>query len=441
MRVGLRNHQALLLHGGEVPRLADDLAVLHQTIRRFDETVLVHLGEGGQAVDQPDIRSFRRLDRADAAIMGRMHVAHLEARALPRQTAWPKRAQAPLMRHFRQRIGLVHELAELARAEELTDRSCRRLGVDQVVRHHGIDIDRAHALLDGALHPQQPQAILVLHELAHRTHPAVAQVVDVVDRALAVLQLLQGLHRCHDVLLAQGAHRVRRVLEGEAQAHVHLHPANAGQVVALIVKEQAAEQVLGSVRRRRLARAHDPVDVHQRFFAVGVLVHLQGVADPRAHALVDGQGGQRVDAGLLHRRQLRLGKLLASLDPDLAGLKVHDVLGHEAAQQIGAADQHLGGAGLEDLLRGARGHLHVFFRDDRAGLGVDQRLQQLDAAEAVRIEIARPTLGQTVERHLAVEMRQDLLGIHAAHLARLQLAALGTGGDTLGFGGSAVERV
>jgi hypothetical protein len=48
-----------------------------------------------------------------------------------------------------------------------------------------------HALLDRALHAQQADAVLVLHQLADRTHAAVAEVVDVVDLALAVAQVDQ----------------------------------------------------------------------------------------------------------------------------------------------------------------------------------------------------------------------------------------------------------
>jgi len=241
MRIRLGNHQALLLHGGEIARLADDLAILHQAVRRFDEAVFIDLGEGGQAIDQADIRPFRRLDRADAAVMGGVHVAHLEASTLTRQAAWPQRGEAALMGDFRERIGLVHKLAELRGAEELPNRRRRRLGVDQVMRHHGVDIHRAHALLDRALHPQQAQAVLVLHQLAHRAHPAIAEIVDIVDRALAVLQLLQGLHGGNDVHPAQRALRVRHIIQREAQAHIHLHPAHAGQVIALHVEEQALE--------------------------------------------------------------------------------------------------------------------------------------------------------------------------------------------------------
>ena len=165
----------------------------------------------------------------------------------------------------RQRVGLVHELRELRRAEELAHRGRRRLGVDQVVRHHRVDLDRAHALADRALHAQQADAVLVLHQLADRAHAAIAEMVDVVDLAAAVLQFDQHLEDREDVLLAQHAHACPSVWRLEAR--VHLHAADGREVVALGIEEQAVEQRLGRLQRRRLARAHDAVDVDQRFLA------------------------------------------------------------------------------------------------------------------------------------------------------------------------------
>ena len=98
----------------------------------------------------------------------------------------------------------------------------------------------------------KPDAVLVLHQFTDRTHSAVAEIVDVVDLAAAVLQIAQRLDGLEQVVLAQHAHRVRRVLDPEA--HVHLHPADRGQVVAVAVEEQAAEQRFRRLRGRRLTR-------------------------------------------------------------------------------------------------------------------------------------------------------------------------------------------
>ena len=186
--IGLGDGVAALLHRREIDHLVGHLAVDDAAIRALDEAVLVHARIGREAVDQADIRTFRRLDRADAAVMGRMHVAHLEAGALARQAARAEGREPALMRDLRQRIGLIHELRQLRRAEELAHRRRRRLGVDQVVRHHRVDLDRAHALADRAFHAQQADAVLVFHQLADRADAPVAEMVDIVDLAAAVLQ-------------------------------------------------------------------------------------------------------------------------------------------------------------------------------------------------------------------------------------------------------------
>ena len=232
--VGLRDVMLGLLHGGEIDNLVRHLAVLHATIGRLDEAVLVDAGEGRQRVDQTDVRAFRRFDRADAAVMRRMHVAHLEAGALAGQTTRTKGRQAALVGDLRQRVGLIHELRKLRRAEELAHGGGGRLRVDQILRHDRVDIDRGHALLDGALHAQQAEAILIFHQFADRTNAAVAEMIDVVDFAATIAQPDQGLHDGENVLLAQDAHGVLGV---EIETHVHLDATDRRQIVTLGIKE------------------------------------------------------------------------------------------------------------------------------------------------------------------------------------------------------------
>ena len=140
-RVGLRHGMAHFLGRRHIDHLVGDLAVDDLAVRGFDEAVLVHPGIGGKRVDQADVLAFGRLDRAHPAIMGRVHVAHLEPRAFAGQTARPKGRQTALVRDFGQRVGLVHELRQLRRAEEFAHRRRCRLCVDQVLRHDRVDFD------------------------------------------------------------------------------------------------------------------------------------------------------------------------------------------------------------------------------------------------------------------------------------------------------------
>ena len=130
------------LDGRQIDHVIRDLAVHDLAVGRFDEAILVHAGVGRQRIDQTDVRAFGRFNRADAAIMGGMHVADFEAGALTRQTARAKGRKAALMGDFGERVGLVHELRQLRGAEEFTHRSGGGLGVDQIMRHHRVDIDR-----------------------------------------------------------------------------------------------------------------------------------------------------------------------------------------------------------------------------------------------------------------------------------------------------------
>src|SRR6266699_1379990 len=174
--------------------VVDDAAALDPAVGRFDESVVVDARKAAQRADQSDVRTFRRFNRADAAVVRRVHVADFESGAFARQTAGPEGRKAPLVRDFAERVGLIHELAELRRAEELADRGHDRLGVHQVVRHgRGHFLVHTHLFLDGALHPDQADAELVLEQLSDRADAAVAKMVDIVDQSDILAQLEQVL--------------------------------------------------------------------------------------------------------------------------------------------------------------------------------------------------------------------------------------------------------
>src|SRR3546814_8250612 len=104
--------------------------------------------EARERVDQADVRTFRGFNRADAAIMGGVNVAHFKARAFTGKTARPERRHTTLVRDFGQRIGLIHELGKLRGAEELAHGSNSGLRVNEVVGHDCRNVDARHALLN-----------------------------------------------------------------------------------------------------------------------------------------------------------------------------------------------------------------------------------------------------------------------------------------------------
>ena len=78
--VRLRDDVAVLLVGRQVVDLRRDLALLDAPVGGLDEPELVDPAEAGQRPHQADVRTLRGLDRAHPAVVGRVHVSHLEAR-------------------------------------------------------------------------------------------------------------------------------------------------------------------------------------------------------------------------------------------------------------------------------------------------------------------------------------------------------------------------
>ncbi len=88
-------------------------AVDNFPVWRFDEAKRVDAGVARQRRDQPDVRTFRRLDRANAPVVGGVHVADFESGALTAQPARSQRGQSALVSNFRKWICLIHELRQL----------------------------------------------------------------------------------------------------------------------------------------------------------------------------------------------------------------------------------------------------------------------------------------------------------------------------------------
>ncbi len=119
-----------------------------------------------------------------------MHVADFEAGAVAGETAWPKGRKTALVGELGQRVGLIHELRELAAAEEVADDRGQRLRVDQLLRRHAFDVhvEQGHALLDEALGAGEADAALVGEQFADGADAAAAEVIDVVEHAFAAAQ-------------------------------------------------------------------------------------------------------------------------------------------------------------------------------------------------------------------------------------------------------------
>ena len=153
-----------------------------------------------------------------------MNVTNLEAGTFTGKTARPQRGNTTLVRDFRQRIGLIHELRQLARAEKLFNRSRNRLGINEVVRHEVFGFRLAQTLFYGTFHTHQAGTELVLGQFAHATYATIAKVVDIVDLTTAVTQLNQDLDGFKNVFI--GERQRAGGLFVATQAAVDLHAAD-----------------------------------------------------------------------------------------------------------------------------------------------------------------------------------------------------------------------
>ena len=184
--------------------LVRDEAVLHLAVRGLEEPVLVDPRVRRERRDEADVRTFGGLDRAHAPVVRVVHVADLEPRALAREAAGAERREAALVRELGERVRLIHELRELARTEERLNDRADRSRVHEIVRRGALRLLDRHALADDPRHARESHGELVRQELADGAHPAIAEMVDVVDRPVELLQLNEVGHDRDEILFGQG---------------------------------------------------------------------------------------------------------------------------------------------------------------------------------------------------------------------------------------------
>ena len=349
----------------EVHDFVGKAAIAHNAVRRFDEAEIVHLGKGRQGNDQADVRPFRRFDGADAPVVGGMHVANLKARPFAGQPAGAQSRQAPLVRHLRKRVGLVHELRQLGCAKKLLEHSCHRLGIDQVVRHERGNFLQAHAFLDGPFHAHEADAVLVFHQFPHKAHTAVAEVVNIVCGAVAVLQLHEHLDGRENILVGQGAH-VFGLAQGKAL--VELVAAHGGEVVIVGIAEQIVKKVGRNLGSRGRGGAQTAVDFFLGLLLVGDAVLHQGVADGGGNISPLGvQHGHALNARLAHALQQALSDFVGGFRQNFSAFGVGNVFAQKHAVQYVRTHGNGLNARLADEPPGALGDGLARLDDDVSG--------------------------------------------------------------------------
>ena len=184
--------------------------------------------------------------------------AHRSPRGLARDHPGPARSGAAMVQ-LRERVRLVHELGELAPPKKLLHGGHdRRMLINALggASSGSVIVMRSA----DAFHGRRPNAGMLLDELAHRSHAAVAEVVDVIVVARPLLILTCSRDDAHEVVrpqpaLVSSAHRAPGARSPCA--------ANAAEVVTAGLEEQRLQQVAGVVVRRRVARANLAIELEQ----------------------------------------------------------------------------------------------------------------------------------------------------------------------------------
>ena len=86
-----------------------------------------------------------------------VNISHLETGTLTGKTTRTQSRQTTLVRQLSQRVGLIHELAELVRAEKRIDNARHGPRIDQILRREFICISQVHPLFDGSGHTGQTE--------------------------------------------------------------------------------------------------------------------------------------------------------------------------------------------------------------------------------------------------------------------------------------------
>jgi len=206
-RIRLRNNKGLLAVRRKVVQLIGNTSPFDFSIGSLQKPEVVDAGKCCQGSDQTDVRPFRRLHGTYTPVMRRVHVAHLKPCPIPRKPPGSKGGQPPFVRQLRQRVDLIHELRKLAAAKEIADDRRECFGIDELLGRHGFHplIKQGHPLFDQALRAGQTHPALVGEQLPYRAHPPTAQVINVIQAALALLQAQKVFCRRHKIRLGKDA--------------------------------------------------------------------------------------------------------------------------------------------------------------------------------------------------------------------------------------------
>ena len=180
------------------------------------------------------------------------------------------------MRHFGQRVGLVHELREGICSEEGVDDRRDGLGIDKVNGGEHLVVAHIHAFANGAGHTGKSYSELIIELLTYRTHTTVAQVVDVIDIGLRVDKLYQVLDDGDNIFLGQYLYIGRN---REVEFLVDTVTSYFAEVVTLFREEKVGNNLAGAGIVGRFGITQLAVDIDDSLFFGVTRVFLQRIVD------------------------------------------------------------------------------------------------------------------------------------------------------------------
>ncbi len=205
-----------------------------------------------------------------------MDIADFKSRTFTRQTSGTQRGQPSFMCGFRQRIGLIHELGKLACPEKFLYHRGHGFGIDKIIGHERVHFLKTHPLFDSALHPHQPDTVLIFQKLADSAYTPVSEMVNIIHDTLSVAQPYKRFGGQQNIFPSQGSDLYGGVY---AQTEIEFHSAHAGQIVISCPEEHLIYKILRDFGSRGIARSEPAVNIKQCFLFGIRLVHEQSFAD------------------------------------------------------------------------------------------------------------------------------------------------------------------
>ena len=391
-------------HIDDIVIIEVDDAVLRLAVGSLDEAKVINLRIDTERGYQTDVRSFRCLNRAEASIVGIMHVAHLESCAVAAQAAGAEGRHTALVCDLRQRVLLVHELAERVRSEIGVDDAGDSLGVDKVSRSEDLVVSHVHALTDSTAHTCQADGELVVELFSDGTYTAVAEVVDIVHLGAGVNQFDQVLDNLDDVLLGEHAGVVR---DRHIEFTVDAVASHFTEVVTFLGEEEVLNHLACGSVISRFGITQLAIDIEHGFLLAVSRVFLEGIENDCEVALMrfllvkqDSFGPRLQDGCAVLRREFRL-----TLEDDLVTLDGNHLTRIFVNEIFGPCFEHVTGqTAADDFLEFGLIHLNLLGQSE----AVKDVLIRLEADGAQERCHGQFLLAVDIGIHDLIDVRSEL---------------------------------